>query len=98
MVEGRSLQPLQLDSSKCGFGHFYYAFRNLHHSLHIRNQFPGIGFRFPVYPLNVDYNKTYEDEVEKRGEIIRQIVGTIGDGFFFHGPCISVPRWNSLRF
>lgn len=25
MVEGRSLQPLQLDSSKCGFGHFYYA-------------------------------------------------------------------------
>lgn len=39
-----------------------------------------------THNLNVDYNKTYEDEVEKRGEIIRQIVGTIGDGFFFHGP------------
>ncbi len=25
MVERRELIPLQLDSSKCGFGHFYYA-------------------------------------------------------------------------
>ncbi len=25
MVAGRELLPLQLDSSKCGFGHFYYA-------------------------------------------------------------------------
>ncbi|MCM1175976.1 MAG: methyl-accepting chemotaxis protein [Blautia sp.] len=25
MVDSRELRPLQLDSSKCGFGHFYYA-------------------------------------------------------------------------
>ena len=25
MVENRAILPLQLDSSKCGFGHFYYA-------------------------------------------------------------------------
>ncbi len=25
MVDGRKVIPLQLDSSKCGFGHFYYA-------------------------------------------------------------------------
>ncbi|MCI8282216.1 MAG: sugar O-acetyltransferase [Lachnospiraceae bacterium] len=39
-----------------------------------------------THNLNVDYNKTYEDETEKRNEIIRQIVGKIGPGFFFHGP------------
>lgn len=27
IVEGRSVIPLQLDSTKCGFGHFYYAMR-----------------------------------------------------------------------
>ena len=25
MVDSRSLQPLQLDATKCGFGHFYYS-------------------------------------------------------------------------
>ena len=25
MVDERTVTPLQLDSSKCGFGHFYYA-------------------------------------------------------------------------
>ena len=25
MVDERTVSPLQLDSSKCGFGHFYYA-------------------------------------------------------------------------
>lgn len=27
MVESRTVTPLQLDSSKCGFGHFYYSVR-----------------------------------------------------------------------
>lgn len=27
MVSGREIIPLQLDSSKCGFGHFYYAMK-----------------------------------------------------------------------
>lgn len=27
MVETRTVTPLQLDSSKCGFGHFYYSVR-----------------------------------------------------------------------
>ena len=34
MVEGRAVTPLQLDSSKCGFGHFYYA---------MTPKIPGIG-------------------------------------------------------
>ena len=25
MVQGRTMVPLQLDATKCGFGHFYYA-------------------------------------------------------------------------
>lgn len=25
MIDSRTVMPLQLDSSKCGFGHFYYA-------------------------------------------------------------------------
>ncbi len=39
-----------------------------------------------THNLNVDYNKTHEDETEKRNRIILDIVGEIGDGFFFQGP------------
>lgn len=39
-----------------------------------------------THNLNVDYNATYEDEVEKRAQIIREIVGEIGDGGFMQGP------------
>lgn len=39
-----------------------------------------------THKLNVDYNKTYEDETEKREQLIRQIVGKLGEGCFFQGP------------
>ena len=39
-----------------------------------------------THNLNLDYNATYEDETEKRGKIIREIVGEIGEGGFFQGP------------
>lgn len=39
-----------------------------------------------THNLNTDYNKTYEDETERRNEIIKQIIGKIDDGFFFQGP------------
>ena len=39
-----------------------------------------------THNLNVDYNQTHEDETEKRQEIIRQIVGKIGENCFFQGP------------
>ena len=39
-----------------------------------------------THNLNNDYNATYEDETEKRAEILRQIVGEIGEGSFIQGP------------
>ena len=39
-----------------------------------------------THNLNNDYNATYEDETEKRAEILRQIVGGIGEGSFIQGP------------
>ncbi|NLD87678.1 MAG: sugar O-acetyltransferase [Clostridiales bacterium] len=39
-----------------------------------------------AHNLNSDYNKTYEDETEKRNEIIKKLVGEIGEGGFMQGP------------
>ena len=39
-----------------------------------------------THNLNNDYNATYEHETEKRAEILRQIVGDIGEGSFLQGP------------
>ena len=39
-----------------------------------------------THNLNVDYNKTHEDETEKRAEMIGQIVGKLGKNCFFQGP------------
>ena len=36
--------------------------------------------------LCAEYNRTYEDETEKRQELISQIVGEIGEGGFMQGP------------
>ena len=36
--------------------------------------------------LCTEYNRTYEDETEKRQELIRQIVGEIGEEGFMQGP------------
>lgn len=42
--------------------------------------------KLKTHNLNVDYNATYEDETEKRAEIIGKIVGEIGEGGFMQGP------------
>jgi len=39
-----------------------------------------------THNLNLDYNATYEEETQKRQELVRQIVGEIGEGFFMQGP------------
>lgn len=42
--------------------------------------------KLKTHNLDVDYNKTHEDETEKRQAIIKEIVGEIGEGFFMQGP------------
>lgn len=39
-----------------------------------------------THNLNLDYNATYEDETEKRAQILREIVGEMGEGGFMQGP------------
>ena len=39
-----------------------------------------------THNLNNDYNATYEDETEKRAQILSQIVGSMGEGSFIQGP------------
>lgn len=42
--------------------------------------------KLKTHNLNVDYNKTYEDEVEKRAAILSEIIGEMGEGGFLQGP------------
>lgn len=42
--------------------------------------------KLKTHNLNVDYNKTYENETEKRSEILSEILGEFGDGGFIQGP------------
>ena len=39
-----------------------------------------------THKLNIDYNNTYEDETEKRAEILGEILGELGEGSFLQGP------------
>lgn len=39
-----------------------------------------------AHKLNVDYNATYEDETERRSEILAQLIGSLGEGSFIQGP------------
>ncbi len=39
-----------------------------------------------THNLNMDFNKCYEDEAEKRNQIMREIVGEMGEGGFMQGP------------
>ena len=39
-----------------------------------------------THNLSVDYNKTHEDEVEKREAILREILGEMGEGLYMQGP------------
>lgn len=42
--------------------------------------------KLKTHNLNMDYNQTKEDEIEKRKHILEQIVGEIGSGSFIQGP------------
>ena len=39
-----------------------------------------------THNLNNDYNATYENETEKRAELLSQMVGSMGEGSFIQGP------------
>lgn len=39
-----------------------------------------------THNLDVDYNQTHEDEVEKRAAILAEILGEFGEGGFIQGP------------
>ncbi|MDD3411440.1 MAG: sugar O-acetyltransferase [Eubacteriales bacterium] len=45
-----------------------------------------VAIKLRTHNLNLDFNKTYEDEAEKRAELIRQIVGKTGEGVRMQGP------------
>ena len=42
--------------------------------------------KLKTHNLNVDYNQTYEDEIEKREAILAEILGEAGEGLFIQGP------------
>ena len=42
--------------------------------------------KLKTHNLNVDYNKTYEDETEKRAAILTEMIGEFGEGGFIQGP------------
>ena len=39
-----------------------------------------------THKLNIDYNNTYEDETEKRAEILGEMLGELDEGSFLQGP------------
>lgn len=39
-----------------------------------------------THNLNNDYNATYEHETQKRAELLKQMVGSMGEGSFIQGP------------
>ena len=42
--------------------------------------------KLKTHKLNQDYNRLYEDESEKRAEILSKILGELGEGSFLQGP------------
>lgn len=42
--------------------------------------------KLKTHKLNVDYNRTYEDEREKREEILAKMIGELGKGSFIQEP------------
>jgi acetyltransferase-like isoleucine patch superfamily enzyme len=42
--------------------------------------------KLKTHNLNIDYNKTYENETEKREKILSEILGKLGEGSFIQGP------------
>lgn len=42
--------------------------------------------KLKTHNLNVDYNRTYEDETEQRTAILREMLASFGEGSFIQGP------------
>ncbi|MCI9552783.1 MAG: sugar O-acetyltransferase [Acutalibacter sp.] len=42
--------------------------------------------KLKAHNLNTQYNATFEDETEKRAEILKELVGEMGEGSFIQGP------------
>lgn len=42
--------------------------------------------KLKTHNLNLEYNKTREDESEKRAEILSEMIGAFGEGGFIQGP------------
>lgn len=42
--------------------------------------------KLKTHKLNVDYNRTYEDDSEKRASILAEMIGELGEGSFIQGP------------
>ena len=42
--------------------------------------------KLKAHNLNVDYNRTYEDEYEKREKILKELIGAYGEGCRIQGP------------
>ena len=88
MVDGREIIPLQLDSSKCGFGHFYYAMspnipgiENVWNGLGAKHQkFHQFGAAVIQALQNEDYMKAehiYQDAESFSKELISDIESMI---------------------
>lgn len=45
-----------------------------------------VAMKLRTHNLNVDYNNTYEDETQKRAEILAEMIGEFGEGGFIQGP------------
>ena len=45
-----------------------------------------VAIKLKTHNLNVDFNRTHEDEVEKRNSILNEIIGEFGEGSFIQGP------------
>ena len=45
-----------------------------------------VAIKRKTHNLNVDYNQTHEDEVEKRAAILSEIIGEMGQGVCIQGP------------
>ena len=45
-----------------------------------------VAIKRKTHNLNVDYNNTYEDEIEKRASILSEIIGEFGEGSRIQGP------------
>ncbi|MEH2935935.1 sugar O-acetyltransferase [Acutalibacter sp. JLR.KK004] len=45
-----------------------------------------VAIKRKTHNLNVDYNQTHEDEVEKRATILSEIIGEMGEGVRIQGP------------